>query len=554
MPSGTGNGQVPALCGNESTDIGSREKSDCYWKCLCANCPIFSFDFNAEIDEDERCFEESQRLRPQSEVPCFSFEAACQETDAIRSYEGSQPRLLVGAGSSAPPLNIADDTTYYRGDVLRPGSEAKTDDSKYEDRPLSDATFIESIAVRGYRPTDENGSLLETTTPLSSSFRNGPRQSDKTRRKRKISVVDQGENDESLNQAKRANNSSISTKGDCFACHFYKKDQYTYYRCIDKSFKNISQLTEHLRKKHSLKEHSCKSCWRPFDSARQLADHVREDSCERAIGVSVNDLIIDQSHMGHCRKWYWIWDSLFPEIKQPDNPHWSHPDDQYAKNLRQFMETHITASKYPPEYITDILQTLQAYHERHVRGTQETKYSVQLATPAPSQMSNLIFTSNDTPQSSVRTVDTEFGQSFSSSNTVIEMATECADVPLRSTNIFEHVDIQRFALLSETDLISPHETSETPDFRFSASSTPKPQRRVAHRHFSEECKPPARDLRLSTSPIRLIHSGEVSEESPQSAYETGQSPTRSDAFGNIPNWWEQLAEGQSLPFSQSDSG
>ncbi|KAI1398865.1 hypothetical protein F4819DRAFT_466947 [Hypoxylon fuscum] len=225
-----------------------------------------------------------------------------------------------------------------------------------------------------HQPTD-GGETSSQTGPTSLNSAHGSK-TNKRPQKRKASDFD---NDNDNSRALTSITKSPSTKNERktkFACHFYKRNQRAYATCGRSGYGTISHLADHLRKEHSLKEHSCHACWLPFRNAEELTAHnnnTRENVCLPTEGTPMNTLRITKIRTGDYDKWFWIWDQLFrnPRIERARSPYWEDfdYDGQLFSTQRQFMLDELTLipslSSTNIEFVMDSLARFQEIWENN---------------------------------------------------------------------------------------------------------------------------------------------------------------------------------------------
>ncbi|OTA80344.1 hypothetical protein M434DRAFT_17792 [Hypoxylon sp. CO27-5] len=216
------------------------------------------------------------------------------------------------------------------------------------------------------QPVDgENIPPQDSSAPPNSTENSLPR---RTRRKRKASDLE-GEDANSASPTTTTETplAKIRTKPK-FACHFWKMNQHLYAECGHAGYGKVCHLAEHLRKEHSLKNYSCRMCWRPFDNAEALIAHNGDTSgyaCRPTGGTPVHRLKISKAHMGDCKKWFWIWESLFPLIKEkPKSPYWEplNPDEQLFSSQRDYLAADLV-TRLPPETIWVVMDSLTRFYD-----------------------------------------------------------------------------------------------------------------------------------------------------------------------------------------------
>jgi hypothetical protein len=110
------------------------------------------------------------------------------------------------------------------------------------------------------------------------------------------------------------------------ACPFFKKDSIKYRACAAKMLCRISDVKQHLIRKHT-PEHYCQACGEAFGDEYFLDKHVTLSTCTRG-AFSLDGVTYRQrrqlSRKSNCMlskvdQWYSIWDILFPDLRRPSN-------------------------------------------------------------------------------------------------------------------------------------------------------------------------------------------------------------------------------------------
>ncbi|KAI1765474.1 hypothetical protein GGR53DRAFT_261485 [Hypoxylon sp. FL1150] len=181
---------------------------------------------------------------------------------------------------------------------------------------------------------------------------------------------------------------SLPTKAQTkckFACHFYKMNQHLYASCGNNGYGTISHLGEHLRKEHSLTEHSCQACWLAFDDAEALEAHNHDTNaaaCRATGGTPICRLRISKTRIGDYGRWFWIWRELFPHFQKPKSPYWKplYSVEQYYRDLQLSLPAQL-AESLPPQVVAEVMATLSRHYENWVTNPPEPRHSAQLPTP-----------------------------------------------------------------------------------------------------------------------------------------------------------------------------
>ncbi|CAH0026250.1 unnamed protein product [Clonostachys rhizophaga] len=111
-----------------------------------------------------------------------------------------------------------------------------------------------------------------------------------------------------------------------FACPLYKFNPHTYDKCKKHEFKRISDVKQHLIRRHALPCHSCSICWSPFKDETSRTHHLRHANCqprpppEELSPEEVKNL---KSLRGSDPRSHWlaIWNQLFPGAQPPSSPY-----------------------------------------------------------------------------------------------------------------------------------------------------------------------------------------------------------------------------------------
>ncbi|KAI0828425.1 hypothetical protein F5Y06DRAFT_302282 [Hypoxylon sp. FL0890] len=242
--------------------------------------------------------------------------------------------------------------------------ETFKDDPKYKIVAEACETALQS------QPTDGGDTAVQGSSTGSNS--GTEYQPNKRRQKRKGSAMERDDNAASP-MAPSATTESSSTKSQeksKLACHFWKMNGRLYEACRHNGYGQICHLAEHLRKEHSLKDHSCRRCWRPFDNAEALINHSNDataDACRATEGTPVHQLKISKAHIGDYNKWFWIWKQLFPRFQEPESPYLDYHDymEQFISGLAQHLSVSLS-STLPAEHLETVIASLRRYGETWV--------------------------------------------------------------------------------------------------------------------------------------------------------------------------------------------
>ncbi|KAI2620021.1 hypothetical protein GGR54DRAFT_647649 [Hypoxylon sp. NC1633] len=176
------------------------------------------------------------------------------------------------------------------------------------------------------------------------------------------------------------------------ACPFYKMNQHLYSACRHSGFSQISHLGDHLRKKHKPNDHSCRKCWRPFDNAAALEAHAADSHfniCRPTEGVPPDKLQIKKTHTGNRKKWFSIWDDLFPVFQKPKSPYMESVDHDkpLLSTLRECLLAHLPPT-FPPRIIEVALDVLASSSENWATNPPEPRGLATLPVRATTQASS----------------------------------------------------------------------------------------------------------------------------------------------------------------------
>ncbi|KAK3376368.1 hypothetical protein B0T24DRAFT_218440 [Lasiosphaeria ovina] len=121
-----------------------------------------------------------------------------------------------------------------------------------------------------------------------------------------------------------------------FACHFAKQDPTEHASCLKFEFTRTPDIWQHFRRKHPSVPTRCVKCGLLFsgdEKVREWQEHSRQRTClKRKIpfvgGITPgqwDDIQDDQEAPGPGtpmeRRWYRIWEILFPELPRPPSPY-----------------------------------------------------------------------------------------------------------------------------------------------------------------------------------------------------------------------------------------
>ncbi|VUC23867.1 unnamed protein product [Clonostachys rosea] len=111
-----------------------------------------------------------------------------------------------------------------------------------------------------------------------------------------------------------------------FACPLLKFNLQTYDKCKQYQFKRISDVKQHLTRRHALPSHSCSICWSPFDDEKSRTQHLRHANCQsrpQPEQLSPEEVEKIKSLRGSDPRSHWlaIWSQLFPGLQPPPSPY-----------------------------------------------------------------------------------------------------------------------------------------------------------------------------------------------------------------------------------------
>ncbi|KAK0713405.1 hypothetical protein B0T26DRAFT_364218 [Lasiosphaeria miniovina] len=121
-----------------------------------------------------------------------------------------------------------------------------------------------------------------------------------------------------------------------FACHFAKQDPTGHDSCLKFGFTRTPDIWQHFRRKHPSVPTRCVKCGLLFsgdEKVREWQEHARQRACLKQEipfvgGITPgqwDDIQDDQEAPGPGtpmeRRWYRIWEILFPELPRPPSPY-----------------------------------------------------------------------------------------------------------------------------------------------------------------------------------------------------------------------------------------
>jgi hypothetical protein len=116
---------------------------------------------------------------------------------------------------------------------------------------------------------------------------------------------------------------------ETFACPFYRKDPERFLDCIDLKMLRISDVKQHLKRRHTPK-YSCTRCHEGFSSSKAYEEHILSQSCP-ITDCNNNDSVspvaqqalkdrVDRSSSSD-RQWHEIYRILFGKLELSLNPY-----------------------------------------------------------------------------------------------------------------------------------------------------------------------------------------------------------------------------------------
>ncbi len=132
----------------------------------------------------------------------------------------------------------------------------------------------------------------------------------------------------------------------CLACPFEKKHRYKYRECYVLVITRISDLKQHIRRKHI--NAYCPRCWKIFKDSGEQETHIRlppESICPINTERPWDIITTDQQERLTQRvspklnveeQWYSLWDVLFPGEQKPVSPYPDRPVSDDFESFRRF--------------------------------------------------------------------------------------------------------------------------------------------------------------------------------------------------------------------------
>ncbi|VUC23866.1 unnamed protein product [Clonostachys rosea] len=121
--------------------------------------------------------------------------------------------------------------------------------------------------------------------------------------------------------------SNNSCSNDRIACPFHKFNPQVYDECKRYHFKRLSDMKQHLSRRHLLGMHSCTVCWSQFNDEPSKIHHLQDGSCqprpqpEKLSVQELNQVINLRREGGVTDQWLAIWRELFHGFPPPSSPY-----------------------------------------------------------------------------------------------------------------------------------------------------------------------------------------------------------------------------------------
>ncbi|CAI6091015.1 unnamed protein product [Clonostachys chloroleuca] len=111
-----------------------------------------------------------------------------------------------------------------------------------------------------------------------------------------------------------------------FACPFYKFNPQVYDECKKHRFPRISDIKQHLIRRHSLPPYFCPACWISFMDEQSRIHHPCRGEGQyelRPEGLSPEEIQVVRLIRGGSSEaqWFAIWRRLFPGYTEPQSPY-----------------------------------------------------------------------------------------------------------------------------------------------------------------------------------------------------------------------------------------
>lgn len=117
--------------------------------------------------------------------------------------------------------------------------------------------------------------------------------------------------------------------GRLLACPYYKFNPLEHNRCLLRNrLTDTSFVVQHVLRTHNRQPIHCPVCGNVFDTHTERDSHIQAQSCERREvryeGLTqdqVNRLRVPRRHLNEVKRWFSIWDIIFPNTPRPDSPY-----------------------------------------------------------------------------------------------------------------------------------------------------------------------------------------------------------------------------------------
>ncbi|KAI0399211.1 hypothetical protein F4802DRAFT_57299 [Xylaria palmicola] len=132
-----------------------------------------------------------------------------------------------------------------------------------------------------------------------------------------------------------------------FACPFYARSYKHHMGCRKYELRRIRDVKQHLWRQH-LRRPLCARCYETFDSEEERDEHVRAQQCEVRAPVKIYGVSGDQQRILSRRsnskhtveeQWYFIWETLFPDVARPTSVYLDEMFSDEMVLLRRYMMT-----------------------------------------------------------------------------------------------------------------------------------------------------------------------------------------------------------------------
>ncbi|CAH0058484.1 unnamed protein product [Clonostachys solani] len=123
-----------------------------------------------------------------------------------------------------------------------------------------------------------------------------------------------------------------------FACPFYKFNPQVYDECKKHRFPRISDIKQHLIRRHSLPPYFCPACWISFMDEQSRMHHPCRGEGQHELrpeGLSPEELQVVRLIRGGSSEaqWFAIWRRLFPGYSVPQSPYIQHNNIEEVVSL-----------------------------------------------------------------------------------------------------------------------------------------------------------------------------------------------------------------------------